>query len=797
MLENVYRDNYELKFSTGSKVTFMQDIDDGSCVDVRVANVINVWAWAGNSTANCMIFPQANAGITLNGTAAYDIFPTWDSSITMQDTVFAIVEIDRLNEDIDPTANIEIDEVGEFRFGLKTIGFYDNPFGEPIDEKYLRLPSWALVDYLTNDVYGCGLSNADIDFDSINAWDDYCAETAYYASYYSPPLGEGSVVGSGTYNGDVVYRVSTQDKRRCDAFVNTQEPVIQTINKICQAGDATFSYDSKQGKFKVLVNKAMTSTEKTNAFEFNADNIVGAVTVNSTDLYSLFNFSEVSFPNTLQQDQVDNVLVEIPTADRVTNEPNSGTSYALDYVTRRYTAAEMANVSLKQTRVDNTYSFTGDHTTIEVDIGDYVKITDPTKYLENDYARVMRIVEREQQDGTLVFDFVCVQYSDTPYTGNYYLDDVDLPFGESVGLTEMLGVGGNTFVLEDFYTTYEIPFGQAYLANVEVGGVVLVNENSSGLANIYYSNATLAEPNANADVYQSASTISSELPDRANEPWIAIKGYIGALEFGSIADGFTRQRVTMTNQAPADTRAPEQIICEYDTNTLESQNWGWFPLEKLPVGNYTVSLQYENPATYPVRRSQIATTGVISITDLNCDTPNVITLDDTYYGRGNRLVDEFSLAPAGDQQTAARIHPRQFDVCNISQANFEVSTNLYVNWSTLDAGISKIMVAPTANITFESSTSIDKKTFTVPLAGIDLVDNAAGGNIDAANIKANWVNNSSTISTIPSDYGLDADDWYPARLSTDLIAQYRSFTGLSIDGGFLFTHIPHNYRYLV
>jgi hypothetical protein len=135
-------------------------------------------------------------------------------------------------------------------------------------------------------------------------------------------------------------------------------------------------------------------------------------------------------------------------------------------------------------------------------------------------------------------------------------------------------------------------------------------------------------------------------------------------------------------------------------------------------------------------------------------------------------------------------------VCNISQADFEVSTNIFVNWASLDTGLSKIQVSPTANITFEHSKSIDSKTFTLPLSGIDLIDNNAGGNIDAANIKATWVNNVSTISTIPSDYGLDAEEWYPARLQTDLIAQYRSFTTLSINGGFIFTHIPHNYRYL-
>jgi hypothetical protein len=456
----------------------------------------------------------------------------------------------------------------------------------------------------------------------------------------------------------------------------------------------------------------------------------------------------------------------------------------------------MANISLKQTRVDNTYSFTGDHTTIEVDIGDYVKITDPTKYLEDAFARVMRVVEREEQDGTLVFDFICLQYSDAPYQENIYLNAVDEPFGASYGLRENIGTWtGSIFNNADFFTTYEVPFGNTWFGSYEIGGVWLVNETDTGNGNVYYANATVQIADEDAAAMSSGTTAGSELD--INKPWLALKGNIGALEFGSIVDGWETQNIILTNINPQNTLAPETVSVEFDLNTNEFTNFGWFPLTKIGPGYYTIGLQYVNPDQYPERKSIIATTPAYYIGDLDLDTPNLITLDDIYYGRGTRLWDEFSLSKGSTNVTTpTRIYPRYYDACNIAQVDFEVSTNIFVNWSTLDSDLSKIQISPTANITFEHTTTTANRTFTLPLSGIDLIDNSAGGNIDAANIKASWVNNISTVSTIPSDYGLDAEEWYPARLQTDLIAQHRNFTDLTIDGGILFTHIPHNYRYL-
>jgi len=409
-LTEVYRNDSRCSFvGTESKVAKLENIDDPNTnVDIRAANVINVYAWAGNTANTSQIFPVTNSNPSFTR-HAYDVFPTWDANVSMDNLVFAIVEVDRLNEDIDPTANIEIEEVGEFRFEIESTGFFEDKVSPELDvDEPLNNPAWALRDYLLDDVYGCGLTNADIDLNSISDWADFCDETIVYVAE-SPTS---SIAFTNADNPQIpvgaTYYAHTANRRQLNAFINPQDPVVDNIQKITQAGSATLSYDTKQGKFRVLVNRPATDSEKANAFVFDKDNITSSVAVNSTDLYSLYNFNEVTFPNNLQQDRGDNLLVETPTEDRVTNEPTSGTNFSIPAVSDRFRTADIANISLKQSRITNTISFTADHSTMGVAIGDFVKITVENKGFDGQIARVMRVNEVEQADGSLVFDYVCV-----------------------------------------------------------------------------------------------------------------------------------------------------------------------------------------------------------------------------------------------------------------------------------------------------------------------------------------------------------------------------------------------------
>ena len=778
--DECYRNNQRIQFSgaggaANSKAITLFDIDDAnSNYSISAANVINVWAWGGNVEARCQMWPVRGNQITSSD--ARNIFPTWTNSNTMINTVFAIVKIDRLNEDFDATANVEIDDVGEFRFTIATKGFANVSSGAPASaSKLLNNPAHALQDYLEDSVYGCGLTTADLDIPAFEAWATYCDQSVPYAE--PVPLGWQEEIGK---------------KRSVNAFINAQVPVLQNIEQITQAGDATLHYDTKQGKFTVLVNRAITDAEIAGAFAFNATNIISSINVNSTDLYSLYNFSEVSFPNELQQDRTDNLIVQIPTADRVANEPTSGTNYSIPAINNRWQASDIANISLKQSRINNTISFSSDYSSMGVAVGDFVSVTDLNKGFVDKIVKVMRVNEREQDDGMIVFDYVTIDYSDEPFVEYIYPNSVDDPTGGSIasrenGLNSDLG---NT----DYFTTFTPGLGDIYV----------VNETGSGLGNIYNSAGVLIQGNANAlSMYSTVTSSSGNNPSGGGvvytSPWIAVRGIMDSGNANPITSDWDYQQVTLTNAGDGST-----LRTDWELGPVDPNVWAWIPLDKATPGNYNLQLVYERDGRIPARLSLPAITGNVSITDLDCHTPNVVTLADTVYGAGSRLWEDFDFFQDGtDKINYTNFYKRQFDVTAIRQSSeFTFDYNLKVDWLS-NSNNSDLGVRPSTSITFQNVYQREPAgslpwpnqpaTFTLPMNELGLIASDFGGG-DITAVKGVWSNTSTTISTLPSDYGLDSS-WYPARINIEMEAQYRDLINPNFAGEFKFTSIPHNYRY--
>lgn len=778
-ITGIYRDGQECEVATfdnassyasgASKVLKLTDVGDPNTnADISAANVINVWAWAGNSHANAQIFPYypVSPGSSLYRSNAYDIMPNWSNTDTMDNLVFAVVEIDRLNEDIDANANVEIDEVGEFRFTISTKGYEDQNLSSSTIRK-LHNPAVALHDYLVDPNYGCGLSNADIDLTSLDSWRDYCEESMYYASSTFVP-------GSTFYS---PYYIATDDKRRCDIFLNPQAPVLDNINEICKAGSATFTYDRRQGKFKVLINKEMTAGEKANAFSFSSDNIISSIRVNSTDLYSLFNFTDCSFPNYLQQDRSDNVIIEIPAADRATNEPVSGSNFSILGITDRFRAMDLANTSLKQSRIGTTYSFSGDHSTLGVDVGDYVTITDKTKNLDNKYARVMRVVEREEADGSLVCDYICLEYKDTPYEEFIYFNTSNDPLGGSLGSVENWTTS-TVLSNDDAYETYDLTLGNVYV----------VDDPASGNGSIYdYTGNLLATDTVTNLAAASLLPVSF---NSTGEPWAAVQGPGPTITFN-------KHKLTATNQNADPYGAPSQnsVATEFTGTPGPASPWTWFKLNKVTPGTYTFTLQYEKTDRIPSRFSLANVTGNITVSGLDCITPSDITLANVYYGAGTQLQDTYNLSNiVGSKNYIVNMEtPRQYNICNIQSGNFTVTNTIHVNWSSL-VPHSNLSVNPRANITFVNTANVNTSTFEIPLGGIDLLLGEA--NILASGIKGVPQTFTSTMSTDRTLYGLD-EDWYPSRCNVWVQGRHYETTGLAGNVVTNMTYIPRVYNYKV
>ena len=220
-INDIYRDDTKLNFAAGS-ANVISATDPNATNTSTIANKIRCRVYAGNaqSTAN-QIFP------TSNKVTAQSLMSTITSSTSYENLVYGIVEMD-----------------------------YDAENG-------LHEPSNVLLDYLRNDRYGAGLSNADLDLNSFNDLYDYSTAQVDYR----------------TAAGNIT---AQHNRWQVDGMLSTYVPVKTNINEICRSCAAYFTYDAKQGKFKVVSNRAETTAEKANAFVFNDDNIVSSLDITST-----------------------------------------------------------------------------------------------------------------------------------------------------------------------------------------------------------------------------------------------------------------------------------------------------------------------------------------------------------------------------------------------------------------------------------------------------------------------------------------------------------------------------------
>jgi len=125
----------------------------------------------------------------------------------------------------------------------------------------------------------------------------------------------------------------------------------------------------------------------------------------------------------------------------------------------------LANIDLKQTRLDKVVTFTGDHSFLQVDVGDVIKLTNETYGFTDKLFKVMQIKESEAEDTTLTCQVVCLEYADSVYTTS--TTTLDAPFANVTIPT--LPVIGPIYIPGVFNGTYNnITLDQDTFGNVFV-----------------------------------------------------------------------------------------------------------------------------------------------------------------------------------------------------------------------------------------------------------------------------------------------------------------------------------------
>ena len=413
-INDIYRDDTKLVFGSGVSSHIVQSvIDTNSTSSTNVSGKLRCRVYAGGTASSNQIFP------TTNKVAATTLLPTIDGTTNYSGLVYAVFEID-----YDQENNL---------MGLGAITFDIN--------NSLNEPSNVLLDYCQNSRYGAGISSDELDTDSFDDLYDY--STASVA--YTTNLGVGA----------------THNRWQIDGMLGTYGSVKNNIDTICQACSTFFTYNPKKGKFAVVPNREATTSEKTAAFQFNDDNIVGSINITSPELYSTINEIEAEFPQVAKKDQTDVVFISTPGSDRNANEPDNRLSTRYPIVNDKPRVHNLANIDLRQSRVSTVVEFDADYSAIQVDTGDVVKVTNSLYGYTDKLFRVMRVTEKESEDGMLTVNVVGLEYSDDVYAH--------------------ANIQAGSATANSGFTPWWINYGNA---NITIGNVVIIDDITSNVANI-------------------------------------------------------------------------------------------------------------------------------------------------------------------------------------------------------------------------------------------------------------------------------------------------------------------------
>ncbi len=267
------------------------------------------------------------------------MMPHWTdtTNYTMEGLVFVMMEVDY-------DAENSLTGLGSMSFDITNS---------------MNNPGEVLFNYMTNSRYGAGLSNSDIDISSIlgtanTQMKGYCNELIPY-----------------TNKANVSANIA---RYQINGYLSTFSSCMDNIDMICRNSSTYFTFDGKQGKFKAVPNREYLTSELANAFVLNDDNITSKISITSTELYQTLNKVTIEFADQNRKDQTNTTIVETPTGDRNSGEPDNNLDYRLELVNNNIHAEQLGNIDLNQSRKGMVIELTSDFSGLQIDAGDVVKL---------------------------------------------------------------------------------------------------------------------------------------------------------------------------------------------------------------------------------------------------------------------------------------------------------------------------------------------------------------------------------------------------------------------------------------
>lgn len=195
-----------------------------------------------------------------------------------------------------------------------------------------------------------------------------------------------------------------------NGLVDTNQNVVANMEKIARNATSWITYDTANGKWSVVINRAGPSIQS-----FDDSNIVGGISVSGQDVTNLYNRAQIEYPLRDTADTTETIVLEIPAEEQSQYEKPRTLNITYDMCNEPVQATLLGLIELKQSRVDESIKFTADYSTINVQAGDVIDVTNENLGWDQRLFRVVSLAEKVADNGAITIEYECVAYDDEIY----------------------------------------------------------------------------------------------------------------------------------------------------------------------------------------------------------------------------------------------------------------------------------------------------------------------------------------------------------------------------------------------
>lgn len=368
-------------------------INDVRSDNSRFNGLVSIRKYVGTPT-------QAADSILVNA------FPEWTSACQLKGVAYLAVRLKYDREAFSglPTITADIDGKLVYDPRTDTTGFSANP-------------ALCVLDYLTNTIYGRGISYASIDIDTFKEEADFCDEElgevpdpVFPKLFTRYPLAHTLLVASKPTAVPYI-------RYRCNGLLDTDNNTFNNTKNLLTSCRGLLI--ESNGMYRLKIDKEDDPID----FEFNESNIVGSWTIIPGSKANTFNRVTGTFFNKDASWQPDTAIIDSTTLRTLDNGLLLEAKLELPFTSDRGGAEQLLTIALNQSRQNLGVQFTATCAALECEVGDIVPITHSTPGWD---GKLIRIMEMELQSNDEV-RITVVEYNPSAYTFDEIVYDTSVP----------------------------------------------------------------------------------------------------------------------------------------------------------------------------------------------------------------------------------------------------------------------------------------------------------------------------------------------------------------------------------